>query len=125
MNTPSFFLALGSALSFFAVGLGAFGAHGLKRYLDSDLMAVYQTAVQYHAVHALATCLIGVLLMIHPDIKWFTWSGLAFATGILLFSGSLYILATSGVKFLGVVTPAGGLLFLVGWFCLFVGAQKI
>lgn len=116
-------LLLGSAYGFLAVALGAFGAHALKARLAPDLLAVWRTAVEYHVYHALALLLVGVLLRGQPSTLMSAAGG-CFAVGVLLFSGSLYALALSGVRILGVVTPLGGLFFLAGWACLFYGALK-
>lgn len=116
-------LLLGSAYGFLAVALGAFGAHALKARLSADMLAVWRTAVEYHFYHALALLLVGLLMRSAPSAP-LSASGACFATGILLFSGSLYVLALSGVRVLGAITPLGGLFFLAGWACLFYGALK-
>jgi uncharacterized membrane protein YgdD (TMEM256/DUF423 family) len=111
------FLLLGAVAAFLAVTLGAFGAHGLRGRLSPEMMAVFQTGVQYHMAHALALILVSATMgrMSGWLIQTAGWS---FVAGILLFSGSLYALALSGVTTLGAVTPIGGLAFLVGWACL-------
>lgn len=119
-----FFLAASAASGFLAVALGAFGAHALKTRLSPELLSVYETAVQYHFYHALA--LFGVALLMangwqHSLLKA---SGVLFLAGLVLFSGSLYALALSGVKVLGAITPLGGLCFLAAWACLFAAALK-
>ncbi|PPE73877.1 DUF423 domain-containing protein [Solimonas fluminis] len=111
-------LALGAAYGFFAVALGAFGAHALKERLTPDLLAVWRTAVEYHFYHALALLAVGLLARQLQPSGALTAAGVCFALGVLLFSGSLYALALSGVRVLGAVTPFGGLLFLAGWACL-------
>lgn len=116
-------LALGSAYGFLAVALGAFGAHALKARLSADLLAVWHTGVDYHVYHALALLLVGLVARQQPGAL-FSAAGACFALGILLFSGSLYALALSGVRMLGAITPFGGLLFLAGWACLFVGTLR-
>src|SRR5450759_1196638 len=101
-----------------AVALGAFGAHALKTRLAADALAVWQTAVQYHAWHALGLFGIGLWLQHAPEkgVLWLAaWLLLG---GIVLFSGSLYALALTGVRGLGAVTPAGGLAFIAGWVVL-------
>lgn len=109
------FLLLSSLSAFFAVGLGAFGAHGLRGKLDEHLMTVYQTGVQYHFWHALGLGLIAVLMKLYPDAALLRWAGALMFTGILVFSGSLYALSLSGINWLGAITPIGGLAFLTAW----------
>jgi len=108
---------LGAVAAFLAVTLGAFGAHGLRGRLSPDMLAVFETGVRYHMYHALALILVGLMMS-----RWSGWliqtAGWCFVAGILLFSGSLYALALSGVTILGAVTPLGGLAFLAGWACL-------
>ncbi|MDM4770381.1 DUF423 domain-containing protein [Solimonas sp. SE-A11] len=111
-------LALGASYGFLAVALGAFGAHALKAKLTPDLLAVWKTGVEYHFYHALALLAVGLLARQLQPSGALTTAGVCFALGVLLFSGSLYALALSGVRVLGAVTPFGGLLFLVGWACL-------
>ena len=108
-------LALGALLAAAAVAFGAFGAHALKSRLGSDALAIWQTAVQYHAWHALGLIAVGLLLLQWPERSALAWAGWAFVAGVALFSGSLYALALSGVRKLGAITPLGGLCFLLGW----------
>ncbi len=126
MPVERFFIAVASISGFLAVALGAFGAHGLKNRLSADMLAVWQTAVQYHFWHTLALLGIGILLAQHslPSTKWLTASGWLFTVGILLFSGSLYVLCLSGVRWLGAITPIGGSLWLIAWACLATAAIK-
>jgi len=108
-------LAVASLAMFLAVALGAFGAHALKARLSAEMAAVWQTAVQYHAWHALALFGLGLLMLHWPeraDLGIASWLLLA---GIVVFSGSLYALALSGMRGFGAVTPVGGVLFLAGW----------
>lgn len=98
-----------------AVAFGAFGAHGLKDRLDEADMAIYRTAVDYHMWHALGLTLIGLLAERHPEAPGFRWAGVAMIIGLLLFSGSLYALSLSGLRWLGMITPLGGLSFMAGW----------
>jgi uncharacterized membrane protein YgdD (TMEM256/DUF423 family) len=114
-------LSIGAIYGLLAVALGAFGAHALKTRLPADLTAVYQTAVQYQMYHALALLAVG-LLASRTSAPALNWAGAGFAFGVLLFSGSLYALALSGVRGLGAVTPLGGLLLLLGWVALLVAA---
>lgn len=118
------FLVAGSLAAALAVVLGAFGAHALDARLGADLLAVWRTAVEYHFHHALALLAVGLLLMRFPAVAALRWAGFAFAIGLLLFSGSLYVLALSGLRWLGAVTPFGGLAFIVGWLLLAWGAWR-
>jgi uncharacterized membrane protein YgdD (TMEM256/DUF423 family) len=111
--------AVAAVLMGLAVGLGAFGAHGLKGRLDDYSISVYEKAVLYHFFHALGLLIVSIL----PRVGAISQSAAAWVcglllAGILLFSGSLYVLALSGVKALGAVTPLGGLAFLAAWFLL-------
>ena len=111
------FLLFGAVAAFLAVTLGAFGAHALRGRLSPEMLAVFETGVRYHMYHALA--LILVALVMGRMSGWLIQTaGWCFVAGIVLFSGSLYALALSGVTILGAVTPIGGLAFLVGWACL-------
>jgi len=111
-------LALAAAFLFVAVGLGAFGAHALKAKLAPDLMPVYQTAVQYHFWHALGLLAVGILLLHKPESGALVAAAWLFAAGIVLFCGSLYVLALTGVRGIGAVTPIGGAAFLAAWAAL-------
>ena len=104
--------ALGGLL---AVLLGAFGAHALKARLDPQAYATYQTAVQYHFWHVLALGLVGLLLFNLPNSTPLQWAGFCMIAGLLLFSGSLYVLTLTGIRGLGMVTPIGGAAWIVGW----------
>jgi len=108
-------LSLAALLLFAAVGLGAFGAHALKARLAPDMQAIWQTAVQYHAWHALGLLALGLFTMQRPEAPGASLAAWLFVAGIVLFSGSLYALALSGVRGLGAVTPFGGVAFLAGW----------
>jgi len=118
------FLSIGSLCAALAVALGAFGAHALKGRLAPELLAVYHTAVQYHFYHAFGLVLVGLALGHWPESGWVRASGWSLLAGILLFSGSLYLLAFTGQRWLGAVTPVGGLAFMAGWVLLAVGAYK-
>ncbi len=113
-NSQSLIVA-GALLAFLGVGLGAFGAHALKARLAPDLLAVYQTGVQYHLWHALGIVLIGLLVQSLPGQKLLPIAGWLMVAGIILFSGSLYALSISGVRALGAITPIGGVAFLASW----------
>jgi len=112
------FLTLGSLSGLLAVVLGAFGAHALKARLDTAALAIFDTASQYHFYHSLALLVVGLLAITYPVSGYLKASGWLFVFGILVFSGSLYVLSVSGVRWLGAVTPIGGLAFIAGWFCL-------
>jgi len=113
------FLLIGALAAFLAVALGAFGAHWLRSRLSPEMLAVFETAVRYQMYHALAILLVG--LMMAPMGGWAVHTaGWAFAIGIVLFSGSLYLLAITGTTAFGAITPIGGLAFLVGWGCLII-----
>ena len=105
-------VALGALSAFLAVALGAFGAHALRDRLAPDLLAIFETGARYHLVHAVAIVVVGFAEARLPAVRV---SGFLFLLGTLLFSGSLYALALTGVRGWGAVTPLGGLLFLVGW----------
>ena len=98
-----------------AVLLGAFGAHGLKAKLAPDMMAVYQTAVQYHIWHALGLAVVGLALVNWPSLVLLRLAGWLMLAGMIVFSGSLYLLAVTNVKMLGTITPIGGLLLIAAW----------
>ncbi len=118
-------LVMGALFAFTAVALGAFGAHALKARLSADALAIWQTAVLYHGWHALALFGVGAVLLARPDAASFTWAAWLFAVGIVLFSGSLYVLALTGVRTLGAVTPVGGVLFLGGWLAAAWGGARV
>lgn len=118
------FLMLAAFFGFTGVALGAFAAHGLKKSLSAEYLAIFHTGVTYQLVHALA--LFGVaLLAAHMPGRLVLWAGVSFSIGILLFSGSLYLLTTIGIGKLGVITPFGGLAFLIGWLCLGLAAWRL
>ena len=122
--TAQLFIAMASISGFLAVVFGAFGAHGLKNRLTPDLMDVWQTAVQYHFWHTLALLGTGILLsqaslLQNFQSNYLVISGWLFAAGIVIFSGSLYVLCLSGARWLGAITPIGGTLWLAAWAFLF------
>jgi uncharacterized membrane protein YgdD (TMEM256/DUF423 family) len=116
------FLTLGAVNAFLCVALGAFGAHGLKQRLSTDMLAVYQTGVQYHFYHALGLIAVGLILLHLPASRLLTLSGWLMLAGIILFSVSLYVLSLTGIRGLGVITPFGGVAFLSAWAMLGYGA---
>jgi uncharacterized membrane protein YgdD (TMEM256/DUF423 family) len=101
-----------------AVALGAFGAHALKTHLSAEALAVYQTAVLYHFWHALGLLVIGILWLQRTDWARLAWVAWLLIVGVLAFSGSLYILAITGVHWVGAITPFGGAAFIAAWLCL-------
>ena len=118
------FLMLAAFFGFTGVALGAFAAHGLKAHLSAEYLAIFHTGVTYQLVHTLA--LFGVaLLAAHLPGRLVTWAGVAFAIGIVLFSGSLYVLTLTGIGKLGIITPLGGVAFLLGWLCLGLAAWRL
>ncbi len=118
------FLALGAVLGACGVALGAFGAHALKARLAADQLALWNTATQYLFWHALGVLVVGLACVQLPDSNWLRAAGALLAAGILLFSGSLYLLAFGAPRVLGAVTPIGGLAFLAGWAALAIGALR-
>ncbi len=119
-----FFIQTGALLGLIGVGLGAFGAHALRKMLDeTGRTATFETAVKYQFYHALAMVLVGVLMQQMGQnplaLKWLNYAGLSFLGGTLIFSGSLYILCFTGITWLGAITPIGGVLMIAGWALLF------
>ena len=117
-------LLLAAFAGFTGVALGAFAAHGLKGRLTADYLAVFQTGTHYQLIHALALFGVGLLALQRPG-RLVNCAAALFALGIVLFSGSLYLLTLSGVSALGMVTPFGGLAFLAGWLCLGLAAWRV
>lgn len=117
-------IVFASLSGFLAVALGAFGAHALKSVLSSDMFSVYQTAVEYHLIHSVLLFVVSVLMVTHGNLLWLKRSAIAIAWGILLFSGSLYLLTLSGIKLLGMVTPLGGVSLLLGWLMLAAAGRE-
>ena len=121
---PKTFLILGAINAFFCIALGAFGAHGLKKILSADMLAVYQTGIQYHFYHASGILIIGLLLLHFPRSRLIPISGWLMMAGIVLFSLSLYILSLTGIRGLGMITPFGGVSFLGAWTLLIYAIWK-
>jgi uncharacterized membrane protein YgdD (TMEM256/DUF423 family) len=107
--------AIAAVLLALAVGTGAFGAHGLRDKLDAYSMSVWEKAVFYHFIHALGILIASLAPRQSPALGWACW---ALFAGVLIFSGSLYLLAVTGVRTLGAITPLGGLSFIAGWLLL-------
>lgn len=121
MNPP--FLAIAAAFGFLGIAAGAFGAHGLKNMLAPDMLEVFETAVRYQMYHVFALIAV-VLLADRGESDLLSWSGWLFVAGAIIFSGSLYILSLTGVRWLGAITPIGGACFLAGWALMFVSAIR-
>lgn len=117
------FFTLGSLSAGIAVALGAFGAHALKARLDANLLAVFETGVRYQMAHALALLAVGWACTRWPG-SVLSASGWLFVAGTVLFSGSLYLLSLTGVRWLGAITPLGGVAWLAAWLCLAWGAWR-
>lgn len=118
------FLVIAAISGLMAVVIGAFGAHGLKGKVAEDLMAIYQTGVQYHFYHTFALLCVSLLLLRYPQLGLLNWSGGFFIAGTLIFSGSLYVMALTGFRWLGAVTPMGGAALIIGWLLLALAAYK-
>jgi uncharacterized membrane protein YgdD (TMEM256/DUF423 family) len=118
------FLALGAGFGACGVVLGAFGAHALKPRLGSEALALWSTATQYLFWHALGVVAVGLVCIALPAAAWLRAAGALLAAGIVLFSGSLYLLALGAPKLLGAVTPFGGLAFIAGWVALAIGVLR-
>lgn len=117
------FLSFAALSGLLSVCLGAFAAHGLKHHITPEALATWQTGVQYQMYHALALLAVGLLYQTQVS-KALKLSGLAFILGSFIFSGSLYALSLGAPKFLGIITPLGGLSFLVGWAALVIHALR-
>lgn len=118
------FIVLGAINAFLAVALGAFGAHGLEGKVEPKYLEIWKTGVTYQMFHATGLFVIGILLGKFPLSSLLTWSGSLMFIGIILFSGSLYVLAVTQISVLGAITPLGGVSFLAAWILLIVAATK-
>lgn len=119
-----FFLIFAALNGFLSVAFGAFGAHALKASLSTQALATFQTGNQYHMAHSLALLALAALCGVEQKSTLLRYSGLSFLLGILLFSGSLYVLAITGIREFGIITPFGGLSLIVGWGMLVVYGLK-
>ncbi len=118
------FIILGAINAFLSVALGAFGAHGLEKMVEPKYLEIWKTGVQYQMYHAIGLMIIAVLLGKFPASALLTWSGWLMLIGIILFSGSLYVLTLTRIGPLGAITPFGGVAFLVAWVLLIIAAVK-
>lgn len=121
-----FFIIAGAINAFLAVAFGAFGAHALKEKLSEKYLAIWETAVQYQMYHAIGLIVIGILMStnIIGQVSQLSWAGYLMLAGIVIFSGSLYVLSLSGIGVLGAITPIGGVAFLAAWVLVIVAAVK-
>jgi uncharacterized membrane protein YgdD (TMEM256/DUF423 family) len=117
-------LVAGSLFMALAVALGAFGAHALKARAPPEMLAIWHTGVTYHAWHALALLLVGLLMLHAPDSGGLRYAAWLFIAGIVLFGGSLYLLALGAPRWFGAITPFGGVAFIVGWIAVAVGVWR-
>ncbi|GAB4262545.1 MAG: DUF423 domain-containing protein [Methylomicrobium sp.] len=118
------FIMLGAACAGLGVAFGAFGAHGLKTLLTPEMLDAYKTAVAYHLWHALGLCVVGLLHERGGAARLLQWSGGLMLAGIVLFSGSLYLLTILNLKWLGMITPFGGVAFIIAWLLLAIHAAQ-
>ncbi|MBT2556723.1 DUF423 domain-containing protein [Hymenobacter sp. ISL-91] len=124
--TAKIILQLAALLGALSVGIGAFAAHGLRKMLeDSGRFETFETAVRYQFFHTLALLGIGLLLLMRPELKSLGTVAWLWLGGILIFSGSLYVLCLTGITKLGAVTPIGGVLFIAGWIMLLLAARQL
>ena len=120
------FFIFGTIFAGLAVGLGAFGAHGLASQLTPDQLETFETGVRYQMYHALALLAVAWALANWPQVeKLISAGGWLFVTGNVLFSGSLYLLSITGIRWLGAITPLGGVAYVVGWLCLLIAALRV
>ncbi len=117
-ETTRLFGAMGAVAMALGVALGAFGAHGLRARVAADLLDVWHTAVQYHVYHALGLFVVAAVAHLLPEAHHVRWAGWLMLVGVLFFSGSLYILVLTGTRWLGAITPVGGVAFIAAWLTL-------
>ncbi|MBL4868497.1 MAG: DUF423 domain-containing protein [Pseudomonadales bacterium] len=115
-------ISIGALSGFLSVALGAFAAHGLKERLTEKALSTFQTGAEYQMYHSLALILLGLLMLQWPERALLKWSSVTMMSGVVLFSGSLYLLSVSGISHFGMVTPVGGLLLLTAWVLLLLTA---
>ena len=119
------FISLGSFSAALAVLSGAFGAHALKSKIPPEALAIFQTGVQYHLYHSLGLILVGIICRVGKPSTAMSFSGWMMLIGIILFSGSLYILSITGIRSIGMITPIGGILFIISWILLAIAPLKL
>ena len=121
-----FFIIAGAINAFLAVAFGAFGAHALKEKLSEKYLAIWETAVQYQMYHAIGLIVIGILMSssIIGNVSQLSWAGYLMLAGIIVFSGSLYVLSLSGIGILGAIPPIGGVMFLGAWIMVIIAVVK-
>lgn len=119
------FIILGAINAFLSVALGAFGAHGLEGKLEPKYINIWEKAVKYQMFHATGLLIVGILLGKFPASALLTWSGWLMLIGIVLFAGSLYVLAVTQISVLGAITPLGGVSFLAAWALIVIAAVKL
>ena len=125
MIVTRIFLAIASMFGGISVVLGAFASHALKDRLSNNSLAIWETGTKYQMYHALALMLVAILVSRFPDSMLLNVAGYAFIIGTFIFSGSLYALTLTGIKWLGAITPIGGMAFIVGWLCLALATWRI
>jgi len=123
-TSAKLFLAAGGLAALAAVALGAFGAHALKARVSAEMLAVWHTGVEYHVYHSLGLLAVGLVAAQLPESMLLKWSGWLMLAGIVLFSGSLYALALSGERWLGAITPIGGMAFIAAWGLFVIAVLK-
>lgn len=123
MTVDKIFLLFGCAISGSGVALGAFGAHGLRKVLSAEMLSVYQTGVLYQLVHGIALLAVGLVVRQYGS-SLLTAGGWCLVLGTILFSGSLYVLSVTSIRYVGLLTPLGGVFFIVGWALLFAGLLR-
>lgn len=123
-NMEKTFLVIGAVLGALAVAIGAFGAHGLKAMVTPDLLANFETGARYHMYHALAIVAVALVIARYPAATLAPTAGWLFLAGIVIFSGSLYLMALTGMRWLGAITPIGGVALIGGWACLALSVAR-
>jgi uncharacterized membrane protein YgdD (TMEM256/DUF423 family) len=119
------FLAIASMLGGISVVFGAFASHALKDRLSANSLSIWETGTKYQMYHALALMLVALLIARYPNSNLLIVAGYAFIAGVFIFSGSLYALTLTGIKWLGAVTPIGGMALIIGWLCLALATWRI
>lgn len=123
LPSQKWLLIIGALMGFVSVAAGAFGAHALKQKLDPEMLSIFEVGARYQMYHALAICLVALVSAPIP-LNYVTLSGWLFFGGSVIFSGSLYLLALTGIRMFGAITPIGGVILLLGWLCLAFAAIK-